>query len=143
MTRAHVARRTAPPGSSHRACRTARVPVACRACVPAWSRNIRSTPMKVTGLVSVGDEALAELHGLRSDDRELIALLRGPVRADAARSEATPPMMTIAEVAEMLRTSTHAVYQQTRLGQVTGVVRLGNVASWGRCTSAFAASRAP
>jgi hypothetical protein len=40
-------------------------------------------------------------------------------------------MITIAEVAEMLRTSTHSVYQQIRRGQVTGVVRaFGNAASW-------------
>jgi excisionase family DNA binding protein len=78
-----------------------------------------------TGLVSVGDAALAELHGLRSDIRELIAILRSQVPGRSELSEEMPPMMTLAEAAELLRTTTRALYQQIRRGQLPGVVRVG------------------
>ena len=81
-------------------------------------------------VISVGDAAVAELRGLRADVRELIAVLRtqrAPAIAEHAAnlSEKLPAMMTIAEAAEMLRTSPRSLYQRIRRGVMPGVVRVG------------------
>jgi Helix-turn-helix domain len=81
-------------------------------------------------LISVGDAAVAELRWLRADVRELIANLRthcAPAIAEHAAdiSKKPPAMMTIAEAAEMLRTSPRSLYQRIRRGVMPGVVRVG------------------
>jgi hypothetical protein len=78
---------------------------------------------------AIGDEVLAELRGIRADLRDLIAVLRPhhtPPISEAAShvTEKLPPMMTIAEASEMLRTSPRALYQRIRRGAKPGVVRI-------------------
>ena len=80
--------------------------------------------------ISLGDAAVHELRGLRADVRELIAVLRTQrapaiVEHAAAVSEKLPTMMTIAEAAEMLRTSSRSLYMRIRRGVMPGVVRVG------------------
>ncbi len=89
-------------------------------------------------MMSVGDAAVAELRGLRADVRELIAILRthrAPAMAEHAGSlsEKLPAMMTIAEAAEMLRTSKIAVSADSarRYAGYAGVVRVGPEAADG------------
>jgi excisionase family DNA binding protein len=90
----------------------------------------RNDAVLLATAISLGDAAVAELRGLRADVRELIAVLRTqrtpPVVEHAAEVAAKlPTMMTIAEAAEMLRTSSRSLYMRIRRGVMPGVVRVG------------------
>jgi excisionase family DNA binding protein len=90
----------------------------------------RNDAVLLATAISLGDAAVAELRGLRADVRELIAVLRTQrtpaiIEHKAELSEKLPTMMTIAEAAEMLRTSSRSLYQRIRRGVMPGVVRVG------------------
>jgi hypothetical protein len=81
--------------------------------------------------LDMSDAVLAELRALRCDLRELIAITRREVpqvpgeRVRIEKQE-LPPMMTIAEAGELLRTSPRALYMRIRRGGMPGVVRIGS-----------------
>ena len=74
---------------------------------------------------------IEEIRGLRRDVQELLAIMketrdRAPESGESPTAErAVRPMLTIAEVADLLRTSPKAVYTLIERGRVPGVVRLG------------------
>ncbi len=93
----------------------------------AWEPGGESLPV-ATG---VSEALLAEIRGLRSDMRELIAVTRGGAsrrsdELDPVQRRDLPPMMSIKEAAEALRTTPRALYMMIRRGTLPGAVRLGS-----------------
>ena len=93
----------------------------------AWQPPDESVPVPT----EVSEALLAEIRGLRSDMRELIAVTRGGAgmrsdELDPGERRDLPPMMTIKEAAEALRTTPRALYMMIRRGTLPGAVRLGS-----------------
>lgn len=79
--------------------------------------------------VRLGEAILAELRALRCDVQELIATAKAnrPAAGDevAPAQDGLPPLMTIRDAGELLRTTERALYQRIRRGEMPGVVRVG------------------
>ena len=76
---------------------------------------------------------IEEIRGLRRDVQELLGIIKNarPQRPATSNSEgpraepSVKPLLTVGEVADLLRTSPKAVYSRVERGRIPGVVRLG------------------
>ncbi len=93
----------------------------------AWHPPDESLPVST----AVSEALLVEIRGLRSDMRELISVTRGGAAMRSGELEPVerrdlPPMMTIKDAAQTLRTTPRALYMMIRRGTLPGAVRLGS-----------------